>query len=174
MPVKRKLNEAAAVRPARAAKSLRIADFLALVDDGVRDGLGKQYAAFESRQRFGYVQYWRGEAFAVGSRRAGQSGWMHYEVWVQRRTQRLEIGLHFEGDRERSYAAAGLLAERADDIAAAVGPQYELEEWTSSWTRLHRSFAAPVLTVELAAEAADHACDLIRGMEPVLKSVGLR
>lgn len=165
MAVKRKLGEstsAATTRP----KSLRVVDFLALVDEGVREGLGKQYAAFESRQRFGYVQYWPGPG--------PREHWMHYEIWVQRKTQRLEIGLHFEGDRERSYAAAGLLAERAADVAAAVGPEYELEEWTASWTRLHRSFAAPVLSVELATEAADRVCDLIRGMEPLLKEVGLR
>ena len=93
---------------------------------------------------------------------------------MQRKTQRLEIGLHFEGDRDRSYTAAALLADRALDIAATVGPEYELEEWTSSWTRLHRSFSAPTLTPDLAAEAAENACDLITGMEPLLKKVGLR
>jgi hypothetical protein len=174
MPVKRRLGDETTPRPARHAKSLTIRDFLALVDDGVRDGLGKQYASFESRQRFGYVQYWRGAPFQDRSHRASQSGWMHYEIWVQRKTQRLEIGLHFEGDRDRSYAAAELLAERALDITAAVGPEYELEEWTPSWTRLHRSFSAPTLTPTLAAEAGRHACDLIKGMEPVLKKVGLR
>jgi hypothetical protein len=174
MPVKRKLGDANTPRTARPTKSLTIRDFLALVDDGVREGLGKEYATFESRQRFGYIQYWRGEQFQGGSRRAGQSGWMHYEIWVQRKTQRLEIGLHFEGDRDRSYAAAALLAERALDVAAAVGPEYELEEWTPSWTRLHRSFSAPSLTPDLAAEAAANACDLIKGMEPLLKKVGLR
>ena len=173
MVVKRKLGETAVARAAR-VKSLRVAEFLALVDEGVRAGWGKGFAGFESRQRFGYVQYWRGELFQTGARRATQAGWMHYEVWVQRKTQRLEIGLHFEGDRERSYAAAGLLAERADNVAAAVGPEYELEEWTASWTRLHRSFAAPVLSVELAAEAAADCCDLIRGMEPLLVKLGLR
>jgi hypothetical protein len=164
MPVKRKLGETIAPRPARPAKSLTIRDFLALVDEGVREGLGKQYTAFESRQRFGYIQYWQGP----------HNQWMHYEIWVQRKTQRLEIGLHFEGDRDRSYAAAALLAERAINVAAAVGPEYELEEWTPSWTRLHRSFSAPLLTPDLAAEAASNACDLIRGMEPLLKKVGLR
>ncbi len=178
MVVKRKLGESGPSRAVR-VKSMTIREFLALVDDGVRGGLGKQYAAFESRQRFGYVQYaraepGRGSPFEGGARRATQAGWMHYEIWVQRKTQRLEIGLHFEGDRERSYAAAGLLAERAIDIAAAVGPEYELEEWTAAWTRLHRSFAAPVLSAELAADAASNACQLIRGMEPVLKKVGLR
>jgi hypothetical protein len=141
---------------------MTVRDFLALVDDGLRKQLGQKCNRFESRQRFGYLQYWQGEH------------WMHYEVWVQRKTQRLEIGLHFEGDRDRSYAAAELLAQHAVDVAEAVGPEYELEEWTTSWTRLHRSFSAPALTPELADDAARQASDLIQGMEPLLKKVGLR
>jgi len=162
MPVKRKLGEAAVARPAR-QPSLRIRDFLALVDDGVRERLGpREYRAWESRQRFGYVQYWRGDH------------WLHYECWVQRKTQRLEIGLHFEADRDRSYAAANLLADHAADVAAAVGPEYELEEWTPAWTRLHRAFPAPTITEDLAAEAAERIVALINGMEPLLTKVGLR
>jgi hypothetical protein len=173
MPVKRKLGEAAAPRVVR-VKSLTIRDFLALVDDGLRERLGPEYATFEMRQRFGYVQYWLGEPFAEGGRRATQSGWMHYEIWVQRKTQRLEIGLHFEGDRERSYTAAALLADNIPAVIDAIGPEYELEEWTPSWTRLHRSFAAPSLTSDLAAEAAEHASQLITGMEPLIATLKLR
>lgn len=173
MPTKRKLTDTT-TPPPRPQKSLRIVDFLALVDDGLRAGLGRRYAAFESRRRFGYLQYWLGGPFAEGARRSAQAGWMHYEIWVQRKSQRLEIGLHFEGDRERSYAAAAKLAAIADDIAADIGPEYELEEWTPSWTRLHRTFHAPTLDEALAQEAAAKATALITGMEPLLKTVGLR
>jgi hypothetical protein len=133
MVVKRKLGETAAA-PTGRVKSLRIVDFLSLVDEGVRSRLTKPRrgvpacSGWETRQRFGYVQYWRG---ATGGR-------LHYEVWVQRKTQRLEVGLHFEGDREWSYSCAGVLAEHAPEIAAAIGVEWELEEWTASWTRLHR------------------------------------
>lgn len=161
MPVKRKLGETAAPRTPR-VKSLTVRDFLALVDEGMRERMGREYGRFETRQRFGYVQYWRGDH------------WLHYEIWVQRKTQRLEIGLHFEGDRERSYRAAELLAECALDVAAAVGPEYELEEWTPSWTRLHRSFHAPSLTPDLAAEAAEQGAALIEGMEPIVTALKLR
>ena len=100
---------------------------------------------------------------------------MHYEIWVQRKTERLEIGLHFEAaDRERNYDAAAMLAEHAPEILDAVGPEYELEEWTAQWTRLHRSFAAPALTPELAATAAERAVALISGMEPIIEGLGLR
>jgi len=162
MAAKRSIRDGTTGTPLTREHSLRIIDFLGLVDAGVRRHLGRRYTAFSMRQRFGYVQYWRGEH------------WLHYEVWVQRKTQRLEIGLHFEGERERSYAAAARLGEAAADIAAAIGPEYELEEWTASWTRLHRTFSAPSLTAELAEEAGLRTADLIRGMEPIVERLGLR
>jgi hypothetical protein len=143
--------------------SLRIRDFLALVHDGMTERLGPKLDGFDWRQRFGYLQYFRGDPA------------VHYEIWVQRKTERLEIGLHFEGaDRDRNYNAAALLGERAAEIVAVIGPEYELEEWTAQWTRLHRSFHAPALTPELAAGAADRAAALIAAMEPIIEDLGLR
>lgn len=143
--------------------SLRIRDFLALVHDALAAEMGRELDGFTSRQRFGYLQYYRGDAS------------IHYEIWVQRKTQRLEIGLHFEStDRDRNYAAAEELAARAPEVVARIGPEYELEEWTKTWTRLHRSFTAPSLTEELAASAASHAVALMRGMEPLLDELDLR
>ena len=143
--------------------SLRIREFLVLVHEGMVEGLGAKLGGLEWRQRFGYLQYYRGEPS------------IHYEIWVQRKTERLEIGLHFEGpDRDRNYEAAALLAERAPEIVAAAGPEYELEEWTAVWTRLHRAFAAPALTPELAIEAAERGAALIRAMEPIIDALGLR
>ena len=84
--------------------SLRIADFLALVHQGVSARLGDGMAGFDSRQRFGYVQYYRGDPG------------VHYEVWAQRKTGRVEVGLHFEtADRDANYAALAQLADRIDD-----------------------------------------------------------
>ncbi len=152
-------------RPRRttAEPSLRIVDFLALVHEGVGERLGAKLDGFDWRQRFGYVQYYRGKPD------------IHYEVWVQRKTQRLEIGLHFEGpDRDRNYECAEALAIRSPDVQRAVGPEYELEEWTKAWTRLHRSFDAPALTPVLADHAADRVVALIRGMEPIIDQMELR
>lgn len=146
-----------------ATASMRIRDFLALVHEGVERRMGNRLTDFEWRQRFGYVQYYREGCPQV-----------HYEVWAQKKTARLEVGLHFEGERDANYAAAEQLAMRSEDVLAAIGPEYELEEWTAQWTRLHRSFAAPALTPELADEAAERTVALIRGMEPIIKELGLR
>ena len=67
---------------------------------------------------------------------------IHYEAWVQRKTRSIEIGLHFEGEREENARWAEMLSERAPEIARALGPSAELETWTRSWTRLHESRAS--------------------------------
>jgi hypothetical protein len=144
------------------AQSLRVREFLALVHAGVAAQLGAGLDGFETRQRFSYVQYYRG------------SPDVHYEVWAQKRTGRVEVGLHFEGEREANYAAAELLALRAPDVQAAVGAEYELEEWTQTWTRLHHSFDAPALTAEVAEHAAERVVGLMRGMEPIIDQMELR
>ncbi len=162
MPPRRVRVSAGKRPPSRANGSLTIRDFLALVHEGVIGRLGKKLDGLDVRQRFGYLQYYRG------------SPDVHYEVWAQRKTGRLEIGLHFEGARERNYLAAELLAMRAPDVLASIGPEYELEEWTQVWTRLHRSFDAPSLTPELADDAAERVVTLIRGMEPIIDQMELR
>ncbi|MBF6600017.1 MAG: hypothetical protein IVW36_05870 [Dehalococcoidia bacterium] len=147
----------------RGEPPLRVRDFLALVHEGVRGRLGAGLDGLEMRQRFSFVQYFR----------AG-SAEMHYEVWAQRKTGRVEIGLHFEGERERNYEALEALALRAPDVQERIGTAYEFEEWTKSWTRLHRSSEAPSLTPALADDAADRLCALIRGMEPIIDQMDLR
>ncbi len=149
-------------RAATSPSALRVRDFLALVHEGVRARLGPKLDGLAWRQRFSFLQYYRG------------SPDVHYEVWAQRKTGRLEIGLHFEGERDRNYAAAELLALRAPDIQASVGPDYEVEEWTKSWTRLHHSAQAAKLTPALADDAAERVVALIRGMEPIIDQMELR
>lgn len=136
---------------------MRVSDFLLAVRDAARPLLDGALTTYRDRQRFALLQFLPYEDGAI-----------HYEVWVQRKTGRMEIGLHFEGPREFSYAWAAALAERAPEVAAAAGPGYELEEWTSSWTRLHRTLPLPGLTPDAVAEVARRLVDLMRGTAPLL------
>lgn len=147
-------------RAVPAGPSLKIGEFLALVHHSVAGRLGPTLDGFSSRQRFGYVQYYRG------------SPAVHYEVWAQRKTGRVEVGLHFEGpDRDENYAALGRLADRLDEVFVAIGPDWELEEWTQQWTRVHRSLPAAALTPEVADDAAEQVALLMRGLDPLLEEV---
>jgi len=133
-----------------------VRDFLLAVRDAARAELRSEVAGLQDRQRFSLLQFFR------------DTPAIHYEVWVQRKTQRLEMGLHFEGPREFSYAWAAALAERASELVARLGPGYELEEWTASWTRLHQTSVLPDLTPEAAAGVGSRLAALIRATVPLV------
>ncbi len=78
----------------------------------------------------------------------------HFELQPQPSRSLVELGLHFEGAPEDNEAWAQRLSERAGDIQASLGPEWELEEWTASWRRLHRTYRYQHLTGELGREIA--------------------
>lgn len=97
---------------------------------------------------------------------------IHYEVWLVRKTGRIEIGLHFEADRDTNHAWARLLAGHADDLRAAIGPDAELEEWTASWTRLHQTLPLAALDNALCDDVAGRLAALVAATHPLLEAAG--
>jgi hypothetical protein len=93
---------------------------------------------------------------------------VHYEVWLVRKTGRIEIGLHFEADRDTNYAWATLLAAHADELRAAIGPDVELEEWTPSWTRLHETLPLGPLSDALCDAVAERLAAIVAATQPYL------
>ena len=94
---------------------------------------------------------------------------VHYEVWLSRKNERIEIGLHFEGVRDFSYRWAELIAPYMPEIQARLGPQVELEEWTASWARVHQSVPYDPLTEPLAHEVADRLAEMIAVLQPIVE-----
>jgi hypothetical protein len=94
---------------------------------------------------------------------------VHYEIWLARKIERIEIGLHFEGPHDFSYRWAELISGHMEEIQAAVGPEYELEEWTSSWARLHETVPYDPPSVALADELAARLSRLIAVCQPVIE-----
>jgi hypothetical protein len=140
---------------------VRIRDFLTLVYDALASALPPQYADHTWRIRWSLLQLYYARAA------------VHYEVWVQTKHRRIEIGLHFEGEREESYGWAQALAPRAMEIQAQLGPEVELEEWTASWTRLHetRSFQG-ALNEHLAQDVGKRLAQFITVLEPIMAEEG--
>ncbi len=144
---------------------LHLQNFLMHVHDVLAKRLPKSLRKYEWRVRSSLLQVYFGEPA------------VHYEVWVQRKTGTIEVGLHFEGEREENYRWAETLAPRALEIQAQLGPSVELEEWTRKWTRLHESrpFAggddwrpSRDLTEELAEEIAERLARFIEVLEPIV------
>ncbi len=118
--------------------------------------LPRELRGFEASIRFVWLQlhYW--------------SPKVHYEVWLTRKTQRIEIGLHFEGEREFSYRWAEVMAARMPEVQARLGPQVELEEWTASWTRIHQTIPYDPLSEPLAGEVARRLAETITVLQPIV------
>ena len=137
---------------------MRIRDFLNLVYDELPAQLPEQLREHDWRVRWSLLQVYF-EKPAV-----------HYEVWVQRKARRIELGLHFECERDESYRWAEVLAPRAIEIQAQLGQNVELEEWTKSWTRLHETLHLESdLSEALAADVAQRLARYIEVLEPILK-----
>ncbi len=94
---------------------------------------------------------------------------VHYEVWLARKTGRIEIGLHFEGPREFSYRWAALMAPYMPEIQARLGPQVELEEWTASWARVHQTVPYDPLSEPLVEEVARLLSQTVTVLEPIVE-----
>lgn len=94
---------------------------------------------------------------------------VHYEVWLARKNERIEIGLHFEGPKEFSYLWAERIAPYMPEILARLGPAVELEEWTSSWTRLHQTLPYDPLNEPLAEEVAARLSETIITLQPIVE-----
>jgi hypothetical protein len=128
-----------------------------LVLERVRELVPPQLRGFDARIRFVWLQlhYW--------------SPKVHYEVWLTRKTQRIEIGLHFEGEREFSYRWAEVLAARMPEVQAQLGPQVDLEEWTPSWTRIHQTVPYDPLSEALASEVGRRLAEMITVLQPIVE-----
>ena len=64
---------------------------------------------------------------------------VHYEVWADGARGRTEIGLHFEDGPASTMAYLAFFDQRIVEIKHLLGPQIELERWTTSWGHLFES-----------------------------------
>ncbi len=136
---------------------MRVADFMAIVLERSTSLVPAELRGFNARIRSVWLQIHY------------HSPKVHYEVWLARKTGRIEIGLHFEGPREFSYRWAELMAPHMPEIMARLGPEVELEEWTASWTRLHQTVPYDPLSEPLADEVSRRFAQTITVLQPIVE-----
>ena len=95
---------------------------------------------------------------------------VHFELQPQVARRVVELGLHFEGPVEANDLWTAHISAHAGDILCALGPEWELEEWTTSWRRLHRTFRFEQLTAELGRTVAEEMAGAIVALHPVIAS----
>jgi hypothetical protein len=137
---------------------MRVAEFMALIEDGTLAALPSDLReSCSHRVRFVWLQV------------HFHSPKVHYEVCLTRKTERIEIGLHFEGPRDFSYRWAELIAPHMPEIQANLGAPWELEEWTASWARLHTTIPYDPPSEALASEIAEMLARLITVCQPIVE-----
>jgi len=98
---------------------------------------------------------------------------VHFELQPHVGRGVVELGLHMEGPVEWNDAWAALLSGQADELASALGDEWELEEWTASWRRLHRTFRFEKLTSTLAEEVAGELARALTTLHPLVANSAL-
>ncbi len=136
---------------------MRVADFMSLLQERTLSLLPEELRECTARARFVWFQVHY------------HSPKVHFEVCLTRKTERIEIGLHFEGPHDFSYRWAELMAEHMPEIAARLGPQVELEEWTASWARIHQTVPYDPPSDALADEVARRLAEMITVLQPIVE-----
>jgi hypothetical protein len=136
--------------------TLKAREFVFLCEDQAMAQLPPSLARLERRVMWTILQlYHRDPA-------------VHFELQPHMGRKMVELGLHFEGQPEANEAWAQIIAARANEILPLLGEGWELEEWTGSWRRLHRTFRFERLNGELAREVAGHLATALTTLTPVL------
>jgi hypothetical protein len=96
----------------------------------------------------------------------------HYEVWLRRPAGLIEVGLHFEGNRDDNLARLEAVVDAMPAVLAALGPAVEVEEWTETWTRIHETHPLDVLDEATALAIGERLAAYVRALEPLVAPFG--
>ncbi|MEO6044855.1 MAG: hypothetical protein ABIQ47_13195 [Tepidiformaceae bacterium] len=136
--------------------SLKVREFVFFCEDQALAGLPEGFRKLERKVMWTILQLNYGEP---------QN---HFEINTSLGRRQIELGVHFEGRVEQNDIWAFRLSERACELMAALGPGWELEEWTASWRRLHRVFKFTKLTTDLGREVGAELCKALQVLGPIL------
>jgi hypothetical protein len=138
---------------------MRVNEFLHLVAETARSQVPSNRRGFRTRTRFTLIQIY----FVKRT--------IHYEVWVRGKDRFIEIGLHFESDRETNTALLDYFRQtpRAFEIKDTLGEAVELEQWTESWARVHQLLRYEKLDEATAAAVAKRLGLMIVTLQPMLE-----
>jgi hypothetical protein len=98
---------------------------------------------------------------------------IHYEVWPDRARGRVEIGLHFEDGPASTMAYLAFFGQRIVEIKHQLGPQIELERWTTSWGHLFESEQLGRLDRRFAEAVARRLTAQIAILQPMVEEAAI-
>jgi hypothetical protein len=98
---------------------------------------------------------------------------VHYEVWTDGARGRIEIGLHFEDGPASTMAYLAFFDQRIVEIKHLLGPQIELERWTTSWGHLFESEQLGRLDRHFAETVARRLAAQIAILQPMVEEAAI-
>jgi hypothetical protein len=98
---------------------------------------------------------------------------IHYEVWTDGARGRVEIGLHFEDGPTSTMAYLAFFDQRIVEIKHLLGPQIELERWTTSWGHLFESELLGRLDRRFAESVARRLAAQIAILQPMVEEAAI-
>jgi hypothetical protein len=98
---------------------------------------------------------------------------IHYEVWTDGARGRVEIGLHFEDGPASTMSYLTFFDQRIVEIKHLLGPQIELERWTTSWGHLFESEQLGRLDPRFAETVARRLAAHIAILQPMVEEAAI-
>jgi len=135
---------------------MRLAQFQVSVVAQIKNQLPRSLRAFHARSFFTLVKL----SYARPK--------IHYEFAVRGKERLIEVGLHCEADAATNAALLAHFQTRAFDILAALGPRVEIEQWTSTWSRVHQVLPYTTLDDALATRVAHELARMMVVLEPLV------
>jgi len=145
----------------KSAPGLTRRDFLADVIERLRVLLPIELADFAHRPAMNLVKV------SYGNER------IHYEVWTDGARGTIGIGLHFEDGPLSTAAYLAHFDQHIVELKHVLGPQVELERWTSSWGHLYELAPLTKLTAATVDRTARRLAALITTLQPLVEAAGI-
>jgi hypothetical protein len=117
-------------------------EWLFYTEDLMLAALPEELPRFQRRVMWTILQFYRDDPR------------IHFELQPQPSRSLVEVGLHFESTAEQNEAWAARVTVHSSELQSVLGPEWELEEWTGSWRRLHRVYRFERLDGQLGREIA--------------------
>ena len=151
-------NSSMASKP---ASGLTRRDFFADVIDQLRLLLPTDLTNFAHRATMNLVKVY------YGNER------IHYEAWTDGARGTIEIGLHFEDGPLSTAAYLTHFDHHIVELKHTLGPQLELERWTTSWGHLYELAPLTTLTAATVDHTARRLAALITTLQPLVEAAGI-
>ena len=138
--------------------SMKSKEFLEILPDLLRQQLPPEFSDFQIAHRVTSLTklYYDRLAF-------------HYEVHIQKRKKKVELGLHFESDPDSNFKYLELMSQRSNEIKRSLGANIEVEEWVKGWTRVHVTLELEPLDDDFLVELSFRLSAMIQTLEPIMR-----